>query len=196
MLTLTRDVGYSQFEEFVIRPQVKKTPLTVVVDTISGLYDLCLKFVGQRERWDYPPANDHGKGWNAVKRQFLDGMARLTDWTNEIGATLILIDHSKQEILETTTERIEKVTLAMPGQARGIILPVPDHIWFLGYAEKKSKDALRNTVSERALFISGDNTVEAGTRDGSIKVKRIMPLSETNPYKQILNKLYGKIDES
>lgn len=191
---LLPDTGWDTFRQFVRTHRPKKQK-TYIVDTASGLYDLCMKWVGNKEGWEYPPANDHGKGWAAVKREFFDALSRLVAHTNSINATLIMIDHSKQETIETTTEKYDKVTCAMSGQARGVIMPIPDHIWFLGYGEKNTKDALKNTISKRALFIGGDNTVEAGTRDASVTTKIIMPLSKKDPHMQILQTLYGEETE-
>src|SRR3990167_129350 len=81
---------------------------TVSLDTASGLYTLCMEFVGNREGWEYPPSNDHGKGWNAVKREMYKQLSKLTTLTQKMNATLVVIDHSKIETIETTTENVEK----------------------------------------------------------------------------------------
>lgn len=188
--------GWDSFKEDIRTRSTKKDSLkTVVIDTISGLYDLCRNSVCKANGCEYPPANDHGKVWNAVKREFMDTLSKLIHVTSSVGATLIMIDHSKIDMIETTTENIEKVSCAMPGQARNVILPIPDHIWFLGYAEKEPGDALKNTTSKRALFIGGGSTIEAGCRDPKVKTKVIVPLSQKDPYSQILEKLYGEKNE-
>lgn len=151
-----------------------------------------MRAVCDKNNWRHASDGAHGKGWSEVKREFLDGLSRLTHITASLNATLVFIDHSKQETIETATATIEKVTCAMPGQARNVVLPIPDHIWFLGYEEKEAKDALKNTTSKRALFIGGSSTVEAGCRDPKVKAKVISPLSKNNPYEQIVQTLYGE----
>jgi len=161
------------------------------MDVVVTAYELCMRFVCDKNGWNHPADAPHGKGWSAVRREFLQCMQKLTHITQKMGATLIAIDHSKEETIETSTGNFGKVTCAMPGQARSVILPIPDHIWFLGYAEKEPGDALKNTTSHRALFVSGSSTVEAGCRDPKVRTKVIMPLSKKDPYNQIVKELYG-----
>jgi len=169
-----------------------KKAKTVVVDTISGLYELCLRATCKKHNWEHPSDGPHGKGWSEVRRAMYDALARLTHITSKMNATLILIDHSKQETIETSTSNVEKVTCAMPGQARNIVLPVPDHIWFLGYVANNAKDSLNTaTSSKRVLYVGGSSTVEAGCRDPKVTAKTISPLSKSNPYEQIVQSLYA-----
>lgn len=188
---LDPDNGWATLRDHIktLKPRGGKTQ---VLDTISGAYKLCMNFVCEKNGWSHPADAPHGKGWNAVANEFYDGISRLVHLTHSHNMTLIMIDHSKETLVETTTGNTEKVGFAMPGQARGIILPVPDHMWFLGYAEKDPNDALKSYTSQRALFISGNAKIEAGCRDPKVKCEVIMPLSKKDPYNQILHKLYGE----
>lgn len=184
--------GWTKLRKFLEgKPKPAKT---FVVDTISGLYDACMRYVCSKNGWEHAADPSHGKGWYMVKREMFFALSALTSMTQQMGATLLLIDHSKIDNIETTTSTIEKVSCAMPGQARGIVMPIPDHIWFMGYNEKDEHDALKSISSKRALFISGSNAVEAGCRDPKVKVKVIAPLSTKNPYEQVVEKLYGAKD--
>ena len=194
LIQLDLDDGWAQLTTWLQANRTKKKLKfkTICVDTISALYDMCMKHVCAKNNWSHPSDGPHGKGWNALKTEFINGLGRLVHIAHQNKATLIFIDHSKQDLIETATANIEKVVCAMSGQARGVVLPIPDHIWFLGYGEKKATDALTNTTAKRALFIGGSSTVEAGCRDPQVKTRVIMPLSKVNPYKQIVAELYGK----
>lgn len=193
LVQLPPDTGWEVFKE-TVRGK-RKGLKTIAVDTISGLYTLCMQHVCAANNWKHPADGAHGKGWDAVKREFMDGLQRLTYLADSNKATLVIIDHSKRELIETTTANIEKVVCAMSGQARGTVMPIPDHIWFLGYEESDPKDALRNVTAKRSLFVSGDSNIEAGCRDPKVKVKIITPLSKKNPYEQIVSTLYGKEEQ-
>lgn len=191
ILQLTPDEGWKTLSDFVSNHDGKKKYKTVVIDTVANSYDMCMQFVCDANNWKHPSDGAHGKGWNAVKREFLRVYQRLVHIANSMGATFLVIDHSKEEAIETATESYSKVTCSMSGQARSVILPIPDHIWFLGYAEKEPGDAFKNTTSKRALFVSGSSLVEAGCKDPKVKTKVIMPLSKNDPYNQIVKELYG-----
>lgn len=190
LVQLAPDTGWDTFKQWIAsEPSGIKT---IVVDTISGLYDRCMQSVCKENGWSHPSDGAHGKGWDAVKRAFMDGIDRLAYVANDNDATFIVIDHSKEETIETSIENYEKVTFAMPGTARRIVLPVPDHLWFLGYGDPDPQAALQNDdTSPRTLFIGGSNRIEAGCRDPGIKTKIIKELSLDDPYKQIVTKLYG-----
>lgn len=164
------------------------------MDTVSGIYDLAFDFTCERKKMDHPEDEGHGKGWRAVRDEFLGAMTRFVYLANKYGSTVIMIDHTKEIMIETTLEKAyPKVSCSMPGQARSIIMPIPDHIWFIGYEQDSGdpNDALKNTASGRALYLGGSSRIEAGCRDPKVKKRMIAPLSKKDPYTQILKELYG-----
>lgn len=186
--------SWDKFKGFVTS-RLDKKYRTVVVDTTGPLYNLCMEYVCDKENWSHPQDASHGKGWNAVRREFQSAIASLADACQSIGATLIFIDHTKEEEIVTTTTKTTKVNCAMPGQARSVIMPVPDHVWYLGYAEPDDKtvdplDALKSKGSKRCLFVTGSINIEAGTRDPKVKRHTIFPLSKSKPFEQIEKELY------
>lgn len=182
--------GWDTFTRWLAKPPKKAK--TVVVDTISGLYELCFHATCAKNNWKHPSDGAHGKGWSEVKRAMFDALGRLTHICASMNATLIFIDHSKIETIETATSNLEKITCAMPGQARNIVLPIPDHIWLLGYDSSDAKDSLHATTAKRCLYVGGNAAVEAGCRDPKVRVKVITPLSKNKPYEQIVKELYAK----
>jgi len=197
LIQLPPDTGWDVFRA-VVKKEKKFgwKPKTIVIDTISGLYQLCFDWICRENRWSHPSDDGHGKGWAAIRREFADALNRLAHLAAGYGSTLVVLDHTKEELIETTTANIKKLTFGMSGQARDIVLRIPDYMWFIGYAEEDPSDAKKVYSDKRALFIRGNSNVEAGTRNKQVKVRVIMPLSEKDPYKQILRKLNGETKEN
>ena len=97
--------SWKKFKKFVSNKNglISRKILTAVVDTGGGLFDLCFRYVCQKHGVEHPGDMSHGKGWDAVKREFYDGLNRLAWATNKLDATLILITHSKEIEIETRT---------------------------------------------------------------------------------------------
>jgi len=188
LINLEPDTGWDTFLA-ALKDGLPKVS-TLVVDTVAGLYDLCFQGTCKENNWGHPSDAPHGKGWNAIKLAFLDALNRLAWQANKMNATLILIDHSKEETIETATSNVEKVVCAMPGQARNIVLAIPDFIWFLGYNEATPQDSLSSTTAERKLWVTGTQLIEAGCRDPQVVRKSISPLDKDHPFEQIVSLLY------
>lgn len=187
LIKVDPEFGWKKFKESAVSAINLRKPKTVVIDTIGGLYSACMTGVCKANRWQHPEDGAHGKGWAAVKREFYIELTKLAFACSELNATSIWIAHTKEEEIVTPTLKITKLTVALPGMARGIIMPVPDHIWFLGYAENDEKSALVNFQNNRALWIRGTEVVEAGCRDPQCVTSRIKPLHQKDPYTQIIN---------
>jgi len=50
----------------------------VAFDVVDLCLDQCLEHVGKNQGWSYPPQNDFGKGWNAIKEEFRSAIYRLS----------------------------------------------------------------------------------------------------------------------
>lgn len=165
---------------------------TVVLDTIGGIFDCCMAWVCKKHGWEHPSDGAHGKGWDTLKREFYRGMAQLSWACSKTKATMIFICHSKEVEIETRTSTTTKIQLDLTGTARKVIVPIPDHIWFMGYADLDP--SLDSDSHKRALFLDGTPGIEAKCRDDRVKRKRIRPLSKSKPYQQILSLLNKDID--
>ena len=195
LIQLQPDTGWDTFRG-IISKKLPKEFRTVVVDTVGPLYNLCMEWTCAKNNMSHPSDGAHGKGWNIVRLEFQNQIARLANMCQSVNATLLMIDHSKEEEIVTTTERTIKINCAMPGQARSVLLPVPDHIWYLGYAEPEDnekvdpQDAFKSKGSKRALFVGGSIRIEAGCRDPKVKKAVIVPLSRLKPFEQLEKELY------
>jgi hypothetical protein len=122
----------------------------VVIDTTDVAYDMCLDHVCQRMGIDHPTDAGYGKGWHAVKREFVKQIARL----GATGKGVAFISHSAER--EVRTRRggtYDKVMPTMSNQARDVMEALVD-IWV-------SYEYIGN---DRWLRILGDDHVSAGHR--------------------------------
>jgi len=189
MLKIDPENGWKKFKDQAVNYVHKYEPKTLVIDTIAGLYSACMAGVCKENRWRHPEDGAHGKGWAEVKRALYTELTKLAFACTDNNITSIWIAHTKEEEVVTPTQKQTKLTVALPGMARSVIMPVPDHVWFLGYAENSEVAALTNFQKNRALWIRGTEVVEAGCRDPKCIVSRIKPLHEKDPYKQIIEKI-------
>lgn len=187
LIRCTTDDGWETFRRATI-PECK----TIVVDTIDQSYSQCLDHVCKRKGFSHPDEAGHGRGWAEVRREFVAGHTQLAEYAEEQGATLIYISHTKTDELQLATRKLSRLVTTMSGQCAGIINANVDHIWFLGYA-RHEQDAMAAPKEERALWLLGSESVQAGTRDPQIsRLKQhgiISPLHEQGSYQQILTHL-------
>lgn len=187
-------IGWPDFVKGIDKIEATR-PKTIVIDTIAGLYSACLEWVCKQNRWDHPVDAGHGKGWAAIRREFYKQLTRLSFISTKHGSVMIWIAHSRAEEIETATSVYQKLAVSLPGQARDLIIPVPDHIWLLTYAEGgDSASSLKLVNSKRALWIAGTDRIEAGSRDPEIVKHVIKPLSKKDPYSQIIKAINEKVE--
>lgn len=189
LIRIDPETGWQQFKD------IKKLDMkTLVIDTVAGLYSACMEYICKKNNWDHPEDAGHGKGWAAVKREFYFELTRVLMLAQKKKATVIMIAHTKTEEVTTATSKTMKVVVNLPGQARSLVMPVPDHIWFLGYDENEGVDSLKNFQNNRCLWIKGTDVVEAGCRDPEVIINTIKPLHKNDPYNQILKGLNKRKD--
>lgn len=169
----------------------KKQPKTIAIDTTNKLYERCLDFVCEREGIKHPSDDSHGKGWDAVRKEFGKGMERLAEQAHEVNATLVFIDHTMVEKLDLGIREFTRASITMGKQCRAVIVASADHVFYLGYGDvdKISVESLRHSGSIRKLWIGGDDNIEAGTRDKDIHRFTVDNIPKDDPYGYVLRKL-------
>lgn len=182
----TGAAGWNRFKRMLeVGAITKRKPKTVCVDTTTKLYERCLDSVCKDNGWKHPGDAPHGKGWHAVRTEFGRQLERLTDQCAEVGATLVFLDHTDVTEVDAVVMKYHKMQCAMPTQPRSVVLPVADHIMFLGYehfSEDSTVDSLRTPGNNRCLWIGGSETIEAGSRDPSVTVQVVNNLPKKNPF--------------
>lgn len=123
---------------------------TVIIDTGDLAYDMCLDWVCMDQDFDHPADLGYGKGWKAVKREFVREITRLAN----TGMGLVVISHVvEREVKTRHSGTFDKLVPTMSGQARDVFESLVD-IW-INYDYEGSK---------RIIQVVGDDYVSAGHR--------------------------------
>ena len=170
---------------------------TLAVDIVDNLYRMCRQAYCSGVNIKHPQDQPY-RGWDMIKDSFITAMEKLTIRCEKNNITLILVTHTKEELVEVESGSYTKFATTLTGQARSVILPIPDHIWFLGYYNadvEPDSDAVKRNNHKRSLWFRGGEVVEAGCRDRNMKHKLIKVLKETGSYKQIVDTMNRPIKE-
>jgi hypothetical protein len=141
---------WSEFRTYI--GLIEKTPRfkTLTVDTIDLAHQMCLEHVCKENGWDHPSDGEYGKGWNAVKSEFLGQISRLL----KLKRGVIFTSHAaEKDIKSRVGNEYTKIVPTMPNGARDICEALVD-IWIYMYHEK----------GERYMRIRGNEEVAAGHR--------------------------------
>jgi hypothetical protein len=166
-------------------------PKTITVDTVGPLYLMCMDYICQVNGYEHPQDAGHGKGWAQLGREWANGLGRLTEQAEEIDCTVLFVAHSRKDEIDAGMRTYARIEVDLPGQAKKILMPAPDHIWYLGF-HSDEKDSTIAFEDNRALWLQPTPVIEAGGRSPKIKRKFISPLPDTNQYQHILKKVSRK----
>ena len=139
------------------KPQAKEIFDTIVVDTASIAWQLCEKYICQRENVDSIRDVPWGQGWNMLKQEFSEFWREIT----LLGFGILFIAHSKEKPTEMRTEDGEAITAVcpdLPNQCYTIINSIVD---IIGYLQVQMNP---DGTSERFLYTRSTPTVFAGSR--------------------------------
>ena len=139
------------------QPQAKEIFDTIVVDTASIAWQLCEKYICQRENVDSIRDVPWGQGWNMLKQEFSEFWREIT----LLGFGILFIAHSKDKPTEMRTEDGEPITAVcpdLPNQCYTIINSIVD---IIGYLQVQMNP---DGTSERFLYTRSTPTVFAGSR--------------------------------
>ena len=190
LIPLEKKDGWIALRKEIEDLRKKNSYETVVLDTASMAYELCKRYFCRQHNISHP-SERHDKGglWSKIGDSFLEWMGYLAAACSG-KCRLVLITHSREEEIETDTEKgVKKITVALTGQARQILLARPDHVWYMGYGGAGETGALKNFNQERCLWIQGSEMIYADTRDRGLsrKARCIDPLPEKGSYQAILD---------
>ena len=140
----------NEFRQYVRLLQTPNRFRTVVIDPVDIAYDMCMAYVCTKLNIIHPSEADWGKGWSAVKKEFMGEMNKLLN----CGKGIIFISHMREEEIEERGKKsYHRRTNTMSGQAKEAIEGVVD-VW-------ACYDYLAN---KRYLTILGDDFTDAGHR--------------------------------
>ena len=146
------------------QPQAKEIFDTVVVDTASIAWQLCEKYICQRENVDSIRDVPWGQGWNMLKQEFSEFWREIT----LLGFGILFIAHSKEKPTEMRDEEgnaISAVCPDLPNQAYTIINSIVD---IIGYLQVQMNP---DGTSQRYLYTRSTPTIFAGSRYQYLKPK-------------------------
>ena len=139
------------------KPQAKEMYDSIVVDTASIAWQLCEKYICQRENVDSIRDVPWGQGWNMLKNEFSEFWREIT----LLGFGILFIAHSKDKPTEMRNEDGEAITAVcpdLPNQCYTIINSIVD---IIGYLQVQMNP---DGTSERYLYTRSTPTVFAGSR--------------------------------
>ena len=139
------------------KPQAKEMYDSIVVDTASIAWQLCEKYICQRENVDSIRDVPWGQGWNMLKNEFSEFWREIT----LLGFGILFIAHSKDKPTEMRNEDGEAITAVcpdLPNQCYTIINSIVD---IIGYLQVQMNP---DGSSERYLYTRSTPYVFAGSR--------------------------------
>lgn len=142
--------SWKAFRGYVRLLKKDKKFRTVTVDTADLLYKYCFDEVMRKMGLEHPSEETYGKGWNAIRNEFTNGVMELIN----TGKGIIFISHAtEKEIKMRNGETYDRLQPSMSGQAMDILTGVVDLWFYYGY------DGHRRT-----LTIQGSDHIGAGHR--------------------------------
>lgn len=139
------------------KPQAREMYDSVVVDTASIAWQLCERYITQREGVDSIRDIQWGQGWNMLKTEFSEFWREIT----LLGFGILFIAHAKEKPTEMRDEEgniITAVAPDLPSNAYQIINGIVD---IIGYLQVQMNP---DGSSERYLYTRSTPTVFAGSR--------------------------------
>ena len=163
------------------KPQAKEIFDTIVVDTASIAWQLCEKYICQRENEESIRDIDWGQGWNMLKQEFSEFWREIT----LLGFGILFIAHSKEKPTEMRDEEGNAITAVcpdLPNQCYTIINSIVD---IIGYLQVQMNP---DGTSERYLYTRSTPTIFAGSRYQYLAPK--IPFG----YQELVNAIGDAID--
>lgn len=108
------------------KPQVRARYDTVVIDTVSLLADMCIKFTCDKLNIDDLGGAGFGKGWTEYRKEF----SRQINLIAQLGYGIVFIDHSK-ESRDEETGAIKTAKPKMDNTSYAIVNALVDLSFFL-----------------------------------------------------------------
>lgn len=165
------------------KPQAREMYDSIVVDTASIAWQLCEKYICQREGQESIRDIAWGQGWNMLKTEFSEFWREIT----LLGFGILFIAHSKEKPTEMRDEDGNAITAVcpdLPNQAYTIINSIVD---IIGYLQVQMN---LDGTSERYLYTRSTPTIFAGSR-----YQYLAPKIKFG-YQELVNAIGDAIDEA
>jgi len=139
------------------KPQAKEMYDSIVVDTASIAWQLCEKYICQRESVDSIRDVPWGQGWNMLKTEFSEFWREIT----LLGFGILFIAHSKEKPTEMRDEEGNPITAVAPDLPNNAYTIINSIVDIIGYLQVQMN---QDGTTERFLYTRSTPTVFAGSR--------------------------------
>lgn len=159
--------------------KAEKEFLTVVVDTIDLAYDMCERYILDKEGVEYLDETEKMRGYRAVSREYDKFFQDIV----KAGYTLICISHATSKQVKENGEKYDKTIPTVPDRGFLVVSRLVD---VCAYAHYETDDA-GNIVP--MLTMRGNKYLEAGSRNKYMSEK--IPFN----YQSLLTDMTQAIDK-
>ena len=139
------------------KPQAREMYDSIVVDTASIAWQLCEKYICQRESVDSIRDVPWGQGWNMLKSEFSECWREIT----LLGFGILFIAHSKEKPTEMRDEEGNAITAMCPDLPNNAYTIINSIVDIIGYLQVQMNP---DGTSERYLYTRSTPTIFAGSR--------------------------------
>lgn len=139
------------------KPQAREMYDSIVVDTASIAWQLCEKYICQRESVDSIRDVPWGGGWNMLKTEFSEVWREIT----LLGFGILFIAHSKEKPTEMRDEDGNTITAVCPDLVNNAYTIINSIVDIIGYLQVQMNP---DGTSERFLYTRSTPTIFAGSR--------------------------------
>jgi len=139
------------------KPQAREMYDSIVVDTVSIAWQLCEKYICQRENADSIRDVPWGQGWNMLKNEFSECWREIT----LLGFGILFIAHSKEKPTEMRDEDGNSINAVAPDLPNNCYTIVNSIVDIIGYLQVQMN---ADGTSERYLYTRSTPTIFAGSR--------------------------------
>ena len=139
------------------KPQAREMYDSIVVDTASIAWQLCEKYICQRESVDSIRDVPWGQGWGMLKAEFSECWREIT----LLGFGILFIAHSKEKPTEMRDEEGNAITATCPDLPNNAYTIINSIVDIIGYLQVQMNP---DGTSERYLYTRSTPTIFAGSR--------------------------------
>lgn len=130
---------------------------TVIIDTADLAYDMCEKYILDKEGVEYLDETEKLRGYRAVSREFDKFFQEIV----KAGYTLVCISHATSKQIKANGEKYEKTIPTIPDRGFLVISRLVDIIAYATFEENPQDPE----NPQRILFLRGNKYLEAGSRN-------------------------------
>ena len=159
---LMEDAAKVEAEKAKGNTEAKTHFKTVIVDTADIAYDLCEKYILDKEGVEFLDETEAKRGYRELSREFDKFFQEIA----KAGYTLVIISHATSKQIKEGGEKFDKTIPTLPDRGFLVIARMVD---VCGYASYETNEETGETYS--MLTLRGNKYLEAGSRNPYMSAK-------------------------